>query len=109
MRHLSAVAGLPHVTIQVIPGTAHAGLLGGFTVTDRAAYAESVMRGQVVEDEQTVTDLSLRFDTLRGSACSAPDSVHLMKQAADLWTGVSQATAPRTGTAPRQRPQPGRS
>jgi len=104
MRHLSAVAGLPHVTIQVIPGTAHAGLLGGFTVTDRAAYAESVMRGQVFEDEQTVTDLSLRFDTLRGSACSAPDSVHLMKQAADLWTGVSQATAPRTGTAPRQRP-----
>jgi transcriptional regulator with XRE-family HTH domain len=45
MRHLAAVASLPHVTIQVIPGAAHAGLLGGFTVTDRAAYAESVLRG----------------------------------------------------------------
>jgi transcriptional regulator with XRE-family HTH domain len=109
MRHLAAVAGLPHVTIQVIPGGAHAGLLGGFTVTDHAAYAESVMRGQVFEDEQTVTDLSLRFDTLRGSACSAPHSISLIEQAADLWTGVSRATARRTATAPRQQPQPGAS
>jgi hypothetical protein len=47
LRHLTAVARLPHVTVQIVPATAHAGLLGGFTVTDKAAYAESVMRGQV--------------------------------------------------------------
>ena len=35
MRYLTAVARLPHVTIQVVPGTAHAGMLGGFTVTDK--------------------------------------------------------------------------
>ncbi|HEX7165157.1 MAG TPA: Scr1 family TA system antitoxin-like transcriptional regulator [Trebonia sp.] len=29
MRHLIALAGLPHVTIQVVPGAAHAGLLAG--------------------------------------------------------------------------------
>jgi Domain of unknown function (DUF5753) len=37
MRHPAAVADLPHVTIQVIPGTDHAGLLGRFTVTDHDA------------------------------------------------------------------------
>jgi len=107
MRHLIAVAGLPHVTIQVVPGTAHAGLMGGFTVTEKAAYAESVVRGQVFEDEETVIALSLRLDTLRGSACSAPDSINLLGQAADLWSGASRATARRTGTARRQLRQPG--
>jgi Domain of unknown function (DUF5753) len=106
MRHLIAVAGLPHVTIQVVPGAAHAGLLGGFTVTDKAAYAESVLRGQVFEDTETVASLSLRFDMLRGSACSAPDSMNLPRQAADLWSGASRATAPRTGTARRPPRRP---
>jgi hypothetical protein len=99
MRHLAAVAGLPHVTMQVIPGVAHAGLLGGFTVTDHAAYAESVLRGQVFEDEETSSSLSLWFDTLRGSARRAPDSMNLLRQAADLWSGVRRPTAWRTGTA----------
>jgi hypothetical protein len=109
MRHLTAVARLPHVTIQVIPGTAHAGMLGGFTVTDKAAYAESVVRGQVFEDGETVTALSLRFDTLRGSACSVRDSISLLEQAADLWTGVSRATARTRGTVPRRPRRPGAS
>jgi transcriptional regulator with XRE-family HTH domain len=109
MRHLTAVARLPHVTIQVVPGVAHAGLLGGLTVTDHAVYAESVVRGQVFEDDATVSALSLRFDTLRGSACSANDSISLMEQAADLWTGVSRATARTRGTARRQHQPPGTS
>ncbi len=99
MRHLGALARLPHVTIQVVPGTAHAGLAGGFTVTDHGAYAESVMRGQVFETDESVTALSLRFDTLRNSAGSAPDSLRLLRQAADLWSGVGRPTAWRTGTA----------
>jgi transcriptional regulator with XRE-family HTH domain len=101
-RHLAAVARLPRVTIQVVPGTAHAGLLGGFTVTDKAAYAESVVRGQVFEVDGTIADLSMRFDTLRGSACSVRDSIALMEQAADLWTGVSRPTARTRATAPRR-------
>jgi hypothetical protein len=106
MRHLIAMGGLPHVTIQVVPGAGHVGLAGGFTVTDKGAYAESVIRGQVFEDEETVSALALRFDTLRGSACSVKDSTTLIEQAADLWTGVSQATAWRTATARRQRRHP---
>lgn len=99
LRHLDAVARLPHVTIQVVPPVAHAGMLGGFTVTDKAAYAESVLRGQVFEDAETVTSLSVRFDTLRGSACSVPESIRLLRQAVDLWTGARRPTARRTGTA----------
>jgi uncharacterized protein DUF5753 len=109
MRHLTAIARLPHATVQVIPATAHAGLLGGFTVTDKTAYAESVVRGQVFEVDGTVAGLSLRFDTLRASACSARDSIALMERAADLWTGVSRATARTRATAPRQPRRPGAS
>jgi hypothetical protein len=99
IRHLEAVASLPHVTIQVVPPKAHAGNLGGFTVTDKAAYAESVVRGQVFEDAETVSSLSLRFDTLRSSACSAPESIRVLRQAAELWNGARRPTARRTGTA----------
>ena len=99
MRHLSAVAAMPNVTIQIVPGCAHAGFMGGFTVTDKAAYAESVMRGQVFEDTQSVTALSLRYDALRGSAVSAPESTSLLRQAADLWSGARRLTAWGTGTA----------
>lgn len=99
LRHLAAVAGMPHVTVQVVPGCGHAGLAGGFTVTDHAAYAESVIRGQVFEDAETVSSLSVRFDTLRGSARSVPESMSLIRQAADLWTGAGRHTASRTGTA----------
>jgi hypothetical protein len=38
LAHLAGVARLPNVTIQVVPATAHAGLLGGFALTERAAY-----------------------------------------------------------------------
>jgi hypothetical protein len=68
LRHLAAVAAMSHVTVQVVPGCGHVGLAGGFTVADKAAYAESVIGGQVFEDAETVSSLSVRFDTLRGSA-----------------------------------------
>lgn len=99
LRHLIAVAAMPHVTVQIVPGGGHAGLAGGFTVTDKAAYAELVIRGQVFEDAETINSLSVRFDTLRGSARSALESMSLMRQAADLWTGARRPTASRTGTA----------
>ena len=38
--HLAGLAGLPNVSIQVVPNIADAGLLGGFAVAERAAYVE---------------------------------------------------------------------
>jgi hypothetical protein len=106
MRYLIALASMPYITIQVVYGIGHAGMLGGFTIADKAAYAESTVRGQVFEDDETIAALTLRFDTLRSSAFSAADSIELFSQAADLWTGVSQRTARRTATARRRHLPP---
>ena len=46
MAHLVAVARLPNVTVQVVLAIAHAGLLGGFSLTERAAYAGTAVAGQ---------------------------------------------------------------
>ena len=34
--HLATVAGLPNVTIQVVPNVAHAALTGGFAIAEAA-------------------------------------------------------------------------
>jgi hypothetical protein len=99
LRHLAGVARLPHVTIQAVPEIAHAGLLGGFVVADRAAYAESVVSGHVLEDEETVTALVRRFDTIRSEALRASDSLALVERMAEQWlsTGGNQPSPEITG------------
>ena len=52
LSHLAGIARLPNVTIQVVPSIAHAGLLGGFALTERAAYVETAVAGQVFEDTE---------------------------------------------------------
>jgi hypothetical protein len=82
LRHLLAVSELRHVTIQVVPECVHAGLLGGFTVADGAAYAESVVSGQAFTDEPTVSTLARRFDTIRGEAMRVSESAALLREMA---------------------------
>ena len=57
LAHLAGVARLPNVTIQVVPATTHAGLLGGFALTERAAYVETAVAGQVFEDAEIIAEL----------------------------------------------------
>jgi hypothetical protein len=79
LRHLAGLARLPHVTIQVVPETEHAGLLGGFIVAgSMAAYAESVVSGHVFEDSETVSALVVRFDTIRNEAHPRRTSLELL-------------------------------
>ena len=82
LSHLLSVSGLPHVTMQVVPECVHAGLLGGFTVADGAAYAESVVSGQVFADEETVRALTRRFDTIRGEAMRVSEAAALIRELA---------------------------
>ena len=71
---LTGVARLPNVTIQVVPAIAHGGLLGGFALTEHAAYVETAVAGQVFEDPEIIASLLIRFDTLRNSGpASSPD------------------------------------
>jgi transcriptional regulator with XRE-family HTH domain len=102
LAHLTGVARLPNVTIQVMPNVAHAGLLGGFAVTSRAAYVETAVAGQVFEDAETIADLLTRFDTLRNEAFRGSESLAFMERMCEEWkaTGARAATpAPTAGNA----------
>jgi transcriptional regulator with XRE-family HTH domain len=102
LAHLAGMARLPNVTIQVVPSIAHAGLLGGFALTERAAYVETAVAGQVFEDPVIIADLLTRFDTLRNEAFRGSESLTLIERMCEEWkaTGARAATqAPTAGNA----------
>jgi transcriptional regulator with XRE-family HTH domain len=94
LTHLTGIARLPKVTIQVVPNIAHAGLLGGFAVAPRAAYVETAVAGQVFEDPEVIANLLTRFDTLRNEAFRRSESLTLMERVCEEWkaTGAKAAT-----------------
>ena len=98
LAHLAGVARLPTVAIQVVPNIAHAGLLGGFALTERAAYVETAVAGQVFEDAEIIAGLLTRFDTLRNEALRASESLTLIERICEEWkaTGVRAATQATT-------------
>ena len=57
-----------------MPDVAHAGVLGGFAVAERAAYVETAVAGQVFEDAGIITGLITVFDTLRNEAFRGSES-----------------------------------
>jgi len=99
LRRLRDAAALPLVTLQVLPAVAHNANASGFVVADDAtAYAEHVAGGYVFTDEQTVTSLAIRFDSLRGECLKVSESAALLERMAEQWaTGVSPLT--QTATA----------
>ena len=101
LAHLAGVARLPNVTIQVVPNIAHAGLLGGFALTERAAYVETAVAGQVFEDAEIIADLLTRFDTLRNEAFRASESLTLIERMCEEWkaTGVKAVTQATTAAS----------
>ena len=91
---LRGKAGLPNVTIQVVPAIAHAGMVGGFALTETAAYVETAVAGQVFEDVEINANLLTRFDTLRSEALRASESLALIERVREEWksTGARAAT-----------------
>jgi transcriptional regulator with XRE-family HTH domain len=97
LAHLAGVARLPNVTIQVVPSIVHPGLLGGFALTERAAYVETAVAGQVFEDPEIIAPLLTRFDTLRNEAFRGSESLTLIERMCEEWKApgvkaVTQAT-----------------
>jgi transcriptional regulator with XRE-family HTH domain len=78
--HLLKVAAMPNMTVQVVPGLWHAGMSGGFLLTDTAAWAEGVHTGQVHADAETVSSLALRFDSIRTEAMRLSESLALLRE-----------------------------
>ena len=89
MRHLAAVAALPHVTVQVLPAVAHPAGASGFIVTDSAAYAEHVAGGFTYTDPETVTVLERLFTRINAESYRASDSLRMIGRTAEAWTGGS--------------------
>jgi Domain of unknown function (DUF5753)/Helix-turn-helix len=105
MRRLAAVAALAHVTLTVMPAVEHPGNESGFVIADNAAYAEHVAAGYVFTEEETVTPLAMRFDTLRAESYRASDSLALIERMTRTWTtGAKAATAvPTAASASKSR------
>jgi transcriptional regulator with XRE-family HTH domain len=96
MRHLASMAERPRITIQVVPAVAVPSVAHGITLTDSAAYAETIVSGSVWTDEETHSALGRVFDTLRSEAWRASESLALISEAGELWTGGNLATATAT-------------
>ena len=101
LRHLVGVAGLPHVTLTVMPAIEHPANASGFVVTEEAAYAEHAAGGFTYTDEEKVYALGLRFDTLRAESYRASESLALLERMTKIWAaGASPLTPEATaGTA----------
>jgi hypothetical protein len=98
MRHLADVAARPKVTVTVMPAVVHPGNESGFILADDAAYAEHVAGGYVFTDEQTVTGLVVRFDSLRAESYRASESLRIIERLGETWTaGASPLTQAATG------------
>jgi transcriptional regulator with XRE-family HTH domain len=90
---LSAVAAMPTITVQVHPAFAHCANASEFIIADGSAYAEHVVGGYVFTDEETVSSLAVRFDSLRGECYKVSESMALLERVTEIWaSGVSPLT-----------------
>jgi transcriptional regulator with XRE-family HTH domain len=91
MEHLAELAGMPRISIQVIPSDRpHAGLLGAFVVaeTDQPPailYLDSALDGQVVESAAKAETMDVVFRALLMEALTGSASLNKMKEAAQRW------------------------
>jgi transcriptional regulator with XRE-family HTH domain len=96
MRHLVEVAAMPNVTLQVLPAIEHPANASEFIVADNAAYAEHVVCGYVFTDDQTVSSLNKLFSTILSECYRASESVALIEEVGEIWTGESPRTQKAT-------------
>jgi transcriptional regulator with XRE-family HTH domain len=96
VRHLTDVAALPNVTVQVLPAIAHAASASELIIAGDAVYVEH-LAGGVVLTGGAITPLTLRFDKLRSECRSARETTAQFEEMFELWTrGASPLTAMRT-------------
>jgi transcriptional regulator with XRE-family HTH domain len=94
VRHMLEVAARTNITLQVLPAITHNANASGLIIAnDAAAYVEHLVGGYTFTDDQTVSSLVLRFDTLRGECYRVSESAALLERMAEQWaTGVSPLT-----------------
>jgi transcriptional regulator with XRE-family HTH domain len=80
------------VIVRIIPASTgvHDGLQGAFTVADfadgsAAAYLESGLRGQVIQDGGDVAELTATWDRVAAETLPRSASLRLIQEVADAW------------------------
>jgi len=104
MIRLAEIASVPRVRVQVLPAVAHPANASGFMIADEGALCEHVRGSFVYTDRQSVSSLTAIFDTLRSECWPVSESVALIREVGELWTGARAAT--QTPTAARASKQP---
>jgi transcriptional regulator with XRE-family HTH domain len=91
LAHLVELAGMPRISVQVIPSDRpHAGLLGAFVIaeTDQPpaiVYLDSALDGQVVESAAKAEAMDVVFRALQMEALTGSASLTKMKEAEQRW------------------------
>jgi hypothetical protein len=106
--HLLEVARLPRVTMTVMPAITHPGNESEFILADDAVYVEHAIAGYVFTEQETVTRLAMRFDTLRGESYRVSESLARIERMRDTWARGAKAVtaevkADRASKSPRPR------
>ncbi|MBV9380907.1 MAG: helix-turn-helix transcriptional regulator [Streptosporangiaceae bacterium] len=107
LMHLAEISRLPNIAIQVVPYDAggHSGLLGAFVIADldssvSIVYLEDASDGRVTEDASAVTQVTLRFDTLRSEALPKGASRDMIASVAEeRWKGSAPSPGAHQATA----------
>jgi hypothetical protein len=95
LRYLAELSVQPNITIQIVPYSAggHTGLLGACTIaelegTTGIVNLEDIADGRVTDDTATVSQVTLRFNSLRSEALPKGSSRDLIVRVAEeQWKG----------------------
>ena len=105
MCSLTDIARLSHVTMQVLPASAHPANASELIVTDEAAYAEHLVGGFVYTDPEIVSSRLRLFTSINSESYRASESLRMFERMAEAWTGGSLLIPTRmAGPASRLRP-----
>jgi transcriptional regulator with XRE-family HTH domain len=106
---LRELALMPNVTLQVVPEIAHGSLASTYLIADDAVWSENVVTGGVYVAPETLADTRDRFDRLRGESLRVSESLALLEEMEELWSGESPPTQRVTAaiaSKPRRRRVP---
>jgi transcriptional regulator with XRE-family HTH domain len=94
LKHLCEMARRPNIVVRVLPASlgVHDGLPGaGFVIADfdgspSAAYQDTAVRGQVIEDADDVRVLAATWDRLAAEALPRRASLSLVEDVLETWS-----------------------
>jgi transcriptional regulator with XRE-family HTH domain len=107
MTHLLEVAGLPNVTMQVLPVVAHPANASDIIIADNnAAYAESLAGGGTYTGTETFTRLERLMTTILGETYRTSESTARIQRMQATWKRLGVSPPIQTPTAGRASKRP---